>query len=377
METIPGTLLSLIPFNSGGKWGFCDAERAIVIPCEYDWVQFFQTVDDENGVQQRAIVRKGIVPQDWRYGMIDETGRMCIPLDYADLEPFSCGLARVRLPKKTLYGFIDTLGQPRTHNEFETAKSFSEGLGYVTKPMHKRVQKHGFLDTDGVIRLEGTYLFDDAAPFVDRFAVVTHYMARGSYYSYLKPDGQFLTRPSGEPLDYMWVAHNFVNDQAIVRHEFHGYQIINSFGETVVDIQDKYDRIENFQNGLAKVRTDAVSGFIDAAGNEIIPCMIDYFSFGNFYDGLAQFREREHSKIGFVDTTLNIVIPCGFESAGCFSESLVWVEREGLFGFLNTRGEEVIPFRYTWADSFEEGFALVRNDERKFYIDRDGVEYCS
>ena len=146
MNTVPERIESmLIPFNKGGKWGYCNSAKEIVIPCQYDETHFFR--------QGLAIVRNGVAYTDWHFGMINTNGELAIPLEYSCLEPFSEGLAKMRTFGKTLYGFLDTDGNTRIHANFETVYSFSEGLAFVRKPLHRRVQEAGFIDSEGVMQL--------------------------------------------------------------------------------------------------------------------------------------------------------------------------------------------------------------------------------
>jgi WG containing repeat len=354
--------ITLIPFNNAGKWGYCNRDREIVIPCEYDLTHFFQ--DD------LAIVRNGVKYDDWHYGMINRSGEVVIPLEYSRLEPFSDGLAKMRSFGKTLSGFLDS-------------SSFAEGLAFVRKPVHKRVQEVGFIDTEGVMRFPTP--FSDSRGFHEGFAILEHEAARGTYFSYLQRNGQTLT--SQQPraidvpqLDWLVRADEFHNGLALVLDEFAGFSIISTLGEIIVNFGHRYDGIWTFHNDCAKVRTDAGYGFIDWAGKEIIPCMIDFFSINNFYDGRAAFQETEHGKYGCVDKALNTVIPCRFETEIYFSEGLACVQRGDVYGFINTDGEEVIPFQYKWAGSFGEsalGFAWARKNGLQFFIDREGREYAS
>ncbi len=381
MDTTALTLPPLIPFNKGGTWGFCTPERDVVIPCEYDFVRFFHIVKSEHGLQQRAIVRLGHTPQEWRYGMIDETGQVRILLDYADLEPFSCGFARVRLPEKTLYAFIDALGQPLTHNEFATAQSFSEGLAYVSKPVKKRVEEHGFIDTQGVMRISGTMLFDDATPFENGFSVVTHYAPRFYFYSYLKKDGTFLTarKDTNDNRNFDWFssASPFQDSRALVYGELTGFAIIDDAGMIIADLEYTFDAAYPARGGLIRVEKGMNTGFLDTDGNEVIPCIVDYAKVADFSCGLAAFQETSGGLWGFLDASLNVVIPPNYEEVSDFAEGFAVVKRNDLYGFINVQGEEVITPKYAYASSFEAGFALVRNNGMRFYIDRNGVEFVA
>jgi len=62
---------------------------------------------------------------------------------------------------------------------------------------------------------------------------------------------------------------------------------------------------------------------------------------------------------GFIDNRGNVVIPSRFESVQPFSEGLAAAKYEGRWGYINRSGAEVIPFRYRTAQSFHGGVAIV------------------
>ncbi|MFN8610934.1 MAG: WG repeat-containing protein [Vulcanimicrobiota bacterium] len=369
----------MIPFNSAGKWGFCNAGRDIVIACEYDAVQCFSSDPCRPQDEPLALVRSGILPQEWRHGMINPQGEVRIPLDYANLEPFAGGFAKMRRHGKSLYGFIDPLGRLLTHHEFETAQSFSEGLAYVSRPPRKRVQEHGFLDSSGDIVLSGRLLFDDARPFQQGLAVVTHYAARGYFYSYLKPDGTFLTvRKPGQTssnLNWFCSASPFQADRALVCGELTGFAIIDREGMVVADLGFAFDAAYPASEGLVRVVKGRDTGFLDTQGNEVIPCILDYARVRDFCCGLAAFQESCDSPWGFFNRQLDVVVPPRYTEVGDFSEGLATVKRGDLYGFVDTRGQEVVGSRYLFLSTFENGLALAGRAGMRFYIDSNGVEY--
>ena len=65
-------------------------------------------------------------------------------------------------------------------------------------------------------------------------------------------------------------------------------------------------------------------------------------------------------------------IPQKFEVAQPFSEGLAAVRIDGLFGFINPRGEIVVSPRFQSASSFSGGYAEVRIDNASGAIDRSG-----
>lgn len=102
-----------------------------------------------------------------------------------------------------------------------------------------------------------------------------------------------------------------------------------------------------------------------------------------FSDGRATVI-REDDRLGFIDETSRIVIPCEYysdETCGLiefmFSEGLAEVmNAEGKFGFIDTDGRTVIPFIYDGdpgcVDYFHNGLVRVRRDGEWMTIDKSG-----
>lgn len=105
--------------------------------------------------------------------------------------------------------------------------------------------------------------------------------------------------------------------------------------------------------------------------------LMDFTYAANVYaftdDGLAQFTAR-NGLCGFVNTKGEVAIPAQFETASSFSEGLALVSRNGLYGFINTQGELVIDYQWTYAGSFSEGRARVKDKDNVYgYIDTNGL----
>ena len=82
-------------------------------------------------------------------------------------------------------------------------------------------------------------------------------------------------------------------------------------------------------------------------------------------------RFEEHWKYGFKKDGV-IVIPAEYNDAWYFSEGVVAVERDCMWGYIDTAGNVVIPFKYDCADSFINGKAAVFLNGKWGYIDKQG-----
>ena len=77
----------LIPYRKGKKWGFCDRNKRIVIPCIYENLDFFS--------EDLAIV--GL---NGKFGVIDKKGKEIIPCIFERVYNFNEGLSRLKLNGK-------------------------------------------------------------------------------------------------------------------------------------------------------------------------------------------------------------------------------------------------------------------------------------
>lgn len=125
-------------------------------------------------------------------------------------------------------------------------------------------------------------------------------------------------------------------------------------------------------------------GAIDAKdGKTIIP--FDYLHLGSYSEGLfaAEKKFNGEDKYGYIDTTNTAVIPFIYQNADDFSEGLACVHKKGktvysvfgpitsqVCGFINKKGETVIPFKFQWqfgAVRFSEGLAAIGKDNDRIW----------
>lgn len=116
-------------------------------------------------------------------------------------------------------------------------------------------------------------------------------------------------------------------------------------------------------------------GYIDKNGKEIIPCTFDGAE--SFSEGYAVVYKD--GKGGVIDKSGKQVVPYKYDMISDFSEGFAKIETDdGLIGFINTKGEEVVPIKYrSWGSTnFSEGFAAVGVDYGDYvkygYIDKTG-----
>ena len=92
-----------------------------------------------------------------------------------------------------------------------------------------------------------------------------------------------------------------------------------------------------------------------------------------FSDGLAVVSQD--NKCGYINTKGELIIPCKYDEAWPFHEGMAKVMEGGKFGFINCKGELVIPCKYDYlTGDFHEGLAIVESNGEYYYIDKAGKE---
>lgn len=177
------------------------------------------------------------------------------------------------------------------------------------------------------------------------------------------------------PIQYDYVS-DFSENKAIARLKDRTY-ILNNRGEQITEI--KYESCDSFSDGMAVVESRdssdrRVYGYIDSTGREVIPPVFlsaERFCNGN---GLVSYNTGKAIAFGFVNQAGKRINSREYSYARSFSEGLAAVKEGELYGFIDISGRQVIPFKYSYVGDFSEGLAAVSLNERYGFIDKTGKE---
>ncbi len=141
------------------------------------------------------------------------------------------------------------------------------------------------------------------------------------------------------------------------------------------DNEDKYGEYEevgDFYHGYAPAKKGDWWGVIDESGNEILPCK---YQLTYVFEEVALFEVFQNNMAGLFDPQGNQIVPFKYTMIYIFSQGMATVQLNGKFGYINTKGEEVIPPIYADAYAFEDvGLAKVIRFGKCGFVDTQGNE---
>ncbi|MCX6206650.1 MAG: WG repeat-containing protein [Bacteroidetes bacterium] len=260
-------------------------------------------------------------------GILSINGDITVLPEVKELQNFYFGMA-AGVTRKGEPCFVDTIGKIiKTFPDYQSVNSFSVD-GY-TNFFHKN-GKFGLMDRN----------FKEIIP------------AKYNQTSWWE-DGLFIVEKDGK-----WGAVD-KDDKTIIPFEY-----------TNLGMMDEKGRI------LA--RNISGQGFIDKTGKVIVP--LQFSNLSNFSKNLARFQDKESSNYGLINSTGTITVKPIYFGIDEFKNDLAKVyvylpihhdNNVTVRGYIDSTGKEVIKAKYLEASDFsKEGFALVSDSTKTFYIDK-------
>lgn len=326
-------------------------------------------------------------------GYIDRTGRLVIPLTFADAGAFDGGVAPAAViredaakdpdantgpgldPNVVVWGLIGKDGKWVMKPQFGRLRDFHEGLAAATKapPLRKADEEKaaedetdeawGFIDRKGewVVppqykeaedfsggvalvetaggkkgyvdragRLLGGTVFDEVRPFAGGAAAV----CANKGWGFINPRGGFIAKPR------FFVVGDFGVEgvAAVMVMEGAKWGLLNIKGEFVVEPQ--FDDISEFHGGLAGVALNGKYGFIDASGK--LAVKPEYDSAFDFDDGVALVSKGDAQQL--IDATGRVVgvIPRGYDIYQTFAHGLAMFKTDDKLAVIDRTGRILV-----------------------------------
>jgi hypothetical protein len=357
-----------------GKWGFINKQGTIAIEPRFSRVREFKNgvaiVKEQDKFGSIDKAGRFVIQPDFdnltefceglacarfrdKYGYVNRSGAWAIAPQFDTARDFKNGVAKAKRDGK--WCFVDLSGNIifQCSYEHDELRGFTDGVAWVDRSIRVYASKcghevdscDGICDIDPCVcdhskrlcfdcsiicgdfinRTGKSILRDPRLTAVDRFreglGVVKLETRSGAgslaLYGYVDNQGTVVIEPRFEN------AGRFKNGRAEVC-PIGGYpQLIDKSGQFLQSNKTKpeYLRIGDFHDGLARIRRRKAYGFIDRSGKIVIPLehiKPRYEWAGDFKNGFAQIAKFDGAlwpKIGFIDTSGEVVILPQFEAA--------------------------------------------------------------
>lgn len=300
--------ISLIPVESGDKWGYINKEGKYIINPQFSDASFFR-----DGLAK-------VISMDGKIGYINTKGNYVIPAKYKDGTHFYEGFAFVVADGENIT-CIDKKGNTKfVLKNIDYAEPFSAGLALVGV----KGQGWGFIDTKGEFVINPQ--FESAKPFREGLAAV----CQNDKWGFIDKTGKIIINPQFEHVS------SFYDSKALF-YDGTQWGFINKKGE--YDINPQFESAAIFSEGLSAIQQGNQGGYINEKGQIVINPQFDYA--GDFNSGLSVIKQN--NKAGYINKKGQIVINPQFYYASQFFGDIAFVmDAEARWGIIDKKGKYLV-----------------------------------
>lgn len=380
------------------KYGLIDCDGNEILACDYDTIY---------GVKKNF----RIIVKDSLFGATNVEGHIIKQCSYADAQDGSCNYLAMKSNDK--WGFIDVEGKDVTQYKYERIYTFNDSTFIA---MYDGL--YGVCDYQQNVLIpfkydEILYKWGEEYPVTvvksgefyglynskNQQVLECEYglmLPNSSGYITIKKQAQnykdvrkaLVEAETGKiviPFDYMDMG-DFSDGLVSVENLEEKWGYLDKNGKTIIPFI--YEEAGNFSEGLAavyqfsgymntilgRVRTSKC-GYINKEGQVVIPFQFKEtigIDVCEFHDGLAVQGISKNNRFalifGYIDKKGNWVIKPQYDDAKSFDKGIAEVVINEQYGYINTKGEQIIPCKY---DKYGGWFVNDSTIEMK----KDGVEY--
>lgn len=357
--------------------------------------------------------------ENGKFGYVDDKGAVIVPFELQEAGYLKNGVAKFR--KNGKYGFINADGKIIAEPKYKETGSFNT-MGYCWVCADGSLSKDRVFNGSkyGIINKEGLEIIPPKYAEVGSFAVI---IENDEYHMYdgkehpnatypnidacakqIREKTNWMHIPSSElpvsAVPYFWYSQELTNmrvglvdknGNTVFEDKLYNTVFPPSNGMVLLRVNKKgnmhiayldidagqlhqlpFDTNASYQPfkcGVAKVDVKGKGCyFINKKMEKITPVLKGS---GSFRNGLCPVQD-EAGLCGVIDSTGTVVVPNIYKSIGLhFSEGLLKVQNSNGWGFINPKGDVVIPMQYSELCDFKFGWAAAKKSGKWGYIDKN------
>ncbi|WP_418510538.1 WG repeat-containing protein [Corallibacter sp.] len=295
--------------------------------------------------QELALARK-----DGKFGYITKAGEWHIKPQFKTAKNFSEDLAEAT-SNGDLWGYVNRKGEWVIQPQFNKTKAFNSGLAIVLKD-----KEWIYINTKGEQTLTNVST-DKLYDFSEGYAVIKS----GDKIGFINTKGDVVISPK------FTKAFDFVNGYSKVL-ENNKWGLVDPTGKYLV--KTEYDGVSNFYNGNIVANKGETYGLIINGEFKPVSGANKIWDFSNNPDYTYA---KKGEKVGFIDKKGAWIIEPSFDKVRAFKNGLAPVSNEKLWGYINLKGELIVPMQYRDAETFsDDGLAPVKTKKLWGFINKKG-----
>lgn len=304
-----------------GAYAYIDKNKQIIIPFgEYNYTEPF------------GLGRKAIVAKQGVYGIIDEYGKVVLPLEYHYIEcPSSYSTIYLATKGETVTVFDENLNKIPVNGII----SYTSEDSYIyISNIHG---KKGLLDYSGIQTIPFEYDILQHARWNEGLIA-----KKNGKYGYISNKNEII-----KPFEYKAIYN--INELVFVNFE-NKAGIFDKKGD--IKLPFEYDSICNaYYSNIEKeeirytVIKDGKVGTVDIYNNVTIPIIYDGLSGWVEYGPKAHFAKKD-GKYGLISYDGQILIPLEYEYVDLPTSGVIVVRKNGKYGAISWENKEIMPFIY-------------------------------
>lgn len=332
--------------------------RSVEVDDNFDneyWISTYMTANVELDVEMNNIGNPAnlfsdglaLVVKSDKYGYIDRKGYEVIKPQYLYAEPFQDGLAVVLTEEG--YGFIDTTGKIVISPEYAGTFMFQEDVVLMLTQDDETILFNRKGKEIAVFNAEL-----ELSPYQEGLALV--YDRSKERYGYANKKGKLVIEPIYEQAAF------FSEGLALVQREDRIFYV-NAKGQEIIELKDS----SYYKDSGNIWQTHSTVEPINSHYNDKILSNMDQFA---FKEGLALVIQA--GKYGYINTKGNDVVVPQYDQASPYRNGLAQIIVDDKYGYLNTKGEIAVEPQYDYAFQYEDGMIRVVKDDKAGFMDAKG-----
>ncbi|MDB5227980.1 MAG: repeat protein [Bacteroidota bacterium] len=300
-----------------------------------------------------------MVKKNDKYGLIDSTGKVILPVEYKEIKEFSDGMAIVQ-KEMGYYGVVNTKGALKLNPDYNYLSGYyKNGLMIV-----KKDGKYSVLDKNmkTVIPADSAIT---ASSGEKRVVFVFNNKAK-----VFDVTGKLIKNIAQESVD-VYGTRLFSNDDSVKVPYF---KVINLYNlQTAKNTKLEFNEVGDFNEEGIFIGKNTTYTFVDYTGKKLSDKW--FANVVNFSEGICAIQETQYSKPYLADKSLNNIAELSTVFYGPYSEGLAMAKGQyaGYIYYLDKKGYEAFKVYATDGGACKNGRILIKDATNKFfYVDKSG-----